>query len=345
MKKILHILSSNSFSGAENVVCQIISMFSNSTEYKMIYCCPEGVIEETLRGKKFEYILIPKMSVKEVKKAIKIIKPDIIHAHDMRASLISALACGKRKLISHIHNNSEKSQKLTIRSISYLYAALKADKIIWVSNSACEQYYFSNIVKNKSIILYNVIDIKEVKEKIKEDSTNYNYDLIYLGRLTYQKNPIRLIEVLKEVVNRIPETKIAIVGTGEDEKKVKEKISEYGLNNNIDMLGYMSNPYKVLDDSKILIMTSRWEGTPMCALEALALGKIIVSTPADGLKEIVIEGETGFLRRNNNELVEKICDILENPEMVMKMSNIAIKRAKEYNSIGTYRCKLEDIYQ
>ena len=48
--KVLHLLSTNKFSGAENVVCQIINLFQNESNYKMFYCSPDGEIKETLKN-------------------------------------------------------------------------------------------------------------------------------------------------------------------------------------------------------------------------------------------------------------------------------------------------------
>lgn len=63
--------------------------------------------------------------------------------------------------------------------------------------------------------------------------------------------------------------------------------------------GFRKNPYKILKNSQVMIMTSRWEGLGMCALEAMALGVPVVSTPTGGLCEIIEDGKNGFLRRSN----------------------------------------------
>lgn len=105
--------------------------------------------------------------------------------------------------------------------------------------------------------------------------------------------------------------KAAIIGTGDLETETKQAIAEYHAEHSIDMLGYSSNPYGAMKQAKILIMTSRWEGLPMCALEAMALGVPIVSTPTDGLKEIVDDGKTGYLSDDDDVLIEHCTDVLE----------------------------------
>ena len=53
-----------------------------------------------------------------------------------------------------------------------------------------------------------------------------------------------------------------------------------GLQKNVQFLGFQSNPIKMVHDSKVMVLTSRWEGTPMCAMEAMAVGTPVVSTPS-----------------------------------------------------------------
>ena len=190
-------------------------------------------------------------------------KPDVIHAHDMRASFVAARACGKIPLVSHVHNNNFNSRGLSIKSLAYLFAGLKAKHIFWVSQSSFDGYAFHKALKKKSSVLYNVINVDELYKKMNSDETAYNYDVVYLGRLTYQKNPERLIEVIKLVVDKRPNTKVAIVGTGELEESTKKIVNNYGLQDNVEFLGFQSNPLKLLHDSKVMLLTSRWEGTPM----------------------------------------------------------------------------------
>lgn len=104
--KILHILSSNKFSGAENVACQIIDMFGQNKDYEFVYVSSDGDISEVLHKKNILFAPLKQMSVKELQRVFDEQKPDVIHAHDMRAGFFSALACGKIPLVSHIHNNA-----------------------------------------------------------------------------------------------------------------------------------------------------------------------------------------------------------------------------------------------
>ena len=343
--KILMVLSSSRFSGAENVVCQIINMFRDKPEVEFVYTSCDGEIRGTLAEKNIAFAPMSDINPKELKRVISEVNPDIIHAHDMRASFVAARACGKIPLISHIHNNAFDSRKISPKSVAYLYAAKKAKHIFWVSNSALEGYKFAKQVSKKSDVLYNIIDVNELYQRMLTDSEEYSYDVTYLGRLSYPKNPQRLMRVLAKVIEKKPDVKIAVVGKGELEDETKALAAELGIEKNVDFLGFRSNPSKILHSSKVMIMTSRWEGTPMCALESMALKVPIISTPVDGLKDLVINGETGYLSDSDDEIAERIFELITNKELQEKLSANIYDKAVKYNDIDVYSNRIYDEYK
>jgi len=277
--KILHVLASNTYNGAENVVCQIIEMFKDDPDCEMLYCSPDGDIRKALYKRGVDFIPIKKLLPSEIKDIIAREKPDIIHAHDRKASLVCALAKGNTRLISHMHNNPAGARKLSSESIGYLYAAQKAECVIWVSQEAYEEFYFKKKLETKSVVLENVISADRVRRLAEEDKNTYSYDVVFVGRMVYQKNPERFVRIVKNVSEDFPGVKAAMAGTGELEEDVKTLIDDIGMADHIDFLGYMDNPYKLIKSGKVLLLPSRWEGLPMVQLEAEALGTYVVRTP------------------------------------------------------------------
>jgi len=186
MMKVLHLICTDIFSGAENVACQIINGFKNDKNFVMVYCSPSGTNETSLAEREIKHLKLDKFNYTSVKKAIKEFKPDIVHAHDIKASVMAALICGKRiKIISHVHSNHENMRKINIKTLLFNYFSGNFSKIIWVSQSAFDNYAFKNKIKEKSIILYNVINKEEIINSIEIDKNEYEtFDVIYLGRLT-----------------------------------------------------------------------------------------------------------------------------------------------------------------
>lgn len=342
--KVLHLLRSNRFSGAENVVCQIIGIFRNEQDIEMVYCSPDGQIREALAERNVHFAPIDELTVKEVKRIIREQKPDIIHAHDMGASVVAAFACRKIPLISHIHNNSFDSRGISSKSILYSFAAAKAKHIFWVSQSAFGGYAFHKWFKKKSTVLYNIVDIDALNQKMEQDTARYDYDVIYLGRLSYPKNPQRLMRIFARIRDLCPNVKMAVVGTGELEAETKALCEELNLQCHVHFLGFQSNPLRMLHDSKVMIMTSRWEGTPMVALEAMALGVPIVSTPTDGLCELITNGENGYLSDDDEMIAQKICNIVRNSDERALLSKHCIERSVVINNTRLYKDKILMMY-
>ena len=343
--KILHLLQTNRFSGAENVVSQIIGIFQGDTDIEMVYCSRDGQIRDALDERGIQFAPIESLSVQEVKRVIREQKPDIIHAHDMRAGFVAARACGKIPLISHIHNNNFNSRGLSAKSLAYFLAAKKARHIFWVSQSSFEGYVFHKHFKNKSSVLYNIIDVDALYQKMKTDPNRYDYDVIYVGRLTYPKNPQRLMRVLAQIKENYPGVKMAVVGTGDLEEETKALSRELNLADNVQFLGFQSNPLKMLRDAKVMIMTSRWEGTPMCALEAMALGVPIVSTPTDGLCELITNDVTGYLSDADDEIAKKTCQILLDNTKWQSMSQHSRELSVKMNNIDFYKDQILKSYE
>lgn len=342
--KILHVLQSSHFSGAENVVCQIIKMFENNDDIEMAYTSKDGTIRKALEDRNIRFFPMKTLCHDEFKPIVAEYKPDIIHGHDIRGAIEASRFSHQAKVIHTIHGNDIRMRKLSAKSFLYLVSALKAKHIFWVSKSCLKQYKFHCAVKSKSSILYNVVDPNAVIQKSKLDLNSYNYDVIYIGRIAYPKNPQRLMKVLSIIANSRPQFRAAIIGKGELEEITKKLAEEYRITENVDFLGFMSNPYKVLSDSKIMLMTSDWEGTPMVALEALALGKPIVSTPTDGISDIIQNGINGFCENDEALLAKRIIDLLTDNKLYGLLSEAQLEKNKEVNNVHFYKKQIEKAY-
>lgn len=336
--KVLHVLYSKVFTGAEKVVSQIIHMFDGEDGAEMVYCSRESEIVETILAEEgIPFVPVKDLVPAELKRVIREQKPDIIHAHDMRASFVAALSCGSIPLISHIHNNAFDARGLSAKSVAYLLAGFRAKHIFWVSRSAYEGYCFHRLFAKKSSVLQNIIDTDAIRRKMAQDPNTYAFDVIFLGRLTEPKNPQRLMQVCAKAAEKKPDLRVAVVGTGELEEQTRALCAQLGLADNVSFLGFRSNPLKILHDSGVMVMTSRWEGTPMCALEAMALGVPVVSTPTDGLKDLIEDGADGCLSDDDGVLADAIVRICGDPALRETMSCNVVRKSGAINDLRKYK--------
>lgn len=343
--KVLHLLPTNKFSGAENVVCQIMSMFEANSRYTMTYASPEGPIREALAERRLVYHGLKCFSVDEIRRVVKDVAPDVIHAHDMKATVLAAASLCGVPIISQIHNNAPENRHLSLKSLAYCLASPMVKKIIWVSDSAADDFYFKRAVRSKSEIVHNVINEREVRIRAESDYAQYSYDICYIGRLCEPKNPERLVRVLRLVLDRAPEARVAIVGDGDMKDMTVKLVNDYNLNDSIFFVGFMDNPLKLLKSSKVMLMTSLWEGLPMSVLEAQALGVPIVSTPTDGVRTVIKDGINGYLSQSDETLADSILSILKDPQLYAALSAGSLEFSRQFNDIIQYRQRLESIYE
>ena len=341
--KVIHLLNSNSYSGAENVVIQLIEEINKRENKELIYVSPEGKIRKILEEEKIPYIPIEKISRKELKRIYQEEKPDILHMHDFKASVIGAFSSLPAYKISHIHKNDPRMKTINIYSILYLIATMGCDKILFVSESIEKEFIFRKLIQKKMEIIGNPINTKVVLKKAESEESDRIYDVLYLGRLSQEKNPIEYIEIISEISKDIHNMKCAMIGDGPLQEECKKVISEKQLEENIEMLGFLENPYTILKNTKVMCITSNWEGFGLAAIEALTLGVPVISRNVGGLKNI-IDDTCGNLVQNRREFVKEIEELLKNEELRKEKSKKAIQKAKSLDNIEFYTENIIRIY-
>ena len=197
----------------------------------------------------------------------------------------------------------------------------------------------------KSSVLFNIIDAQQIYEKRDQDAQTYDFDLIYVGRLTYQKDPQRLMRLCAKLKESKPDLNVAVVGTGELEEETKALCAQLGIQDNVQFLGFQSNPIKMVHDSKAMILTSRWEGTPMCALEAMALGTPVVSTPSDGMTDLLDDGVNGYLTDDDEMMAQRLLAIMNDEALRNSLGEQAKKKFAEINDAPKYKQAIYDCYR
>ena len=341
--KIVHILNTGKFSGAENVAIQIIESLEKEKDMHFIYMSLNGSIQNILNQKNIESYLVNKITIQTIKKMIQEIEPDILHCHDYTTSVLASLAT-KKRIISHLHNNSPWIKKGGIYSVTYLLSSLKYSDILLVSESIEKEYIYAKLISKKTQIIGNPIDIELIEKKSKEKIVNKRYNIAFLGRLTKAKNPLLFVKIIKNLQKEIPSISACMIGDGEMVEEVKQYICEKNLNDSIELVGFQDNPFPYLQNSQILLATSSWEGYGLFAVEALALGKPVVCTNVGGLKEI-INLSCGYVCREEKELSDRCKELLLNSELYRDKSTGALNRVKQIKNKEQYMETILNIYR
>ena len=160
-----------------------------------------------------------------------------------------------------------------------------------------------------------------------------NKKVIAIGRYTYQKGFERLIEAWNILSPEFPGWKLDIIGNGEERDKLQDLIHAYHLDGQVTLVSPTKSIDKVYLDASLLAMSSRYEGLPMVLLEAQAFGLPIVSFACKcGPKDIVTDGETGFLAAENDikGLAQQMAKLMENTQLRKQMGRKAKEASRRY---------------
>lgn len=110
------------------------------------------------------------------------------------------------------------------------------------------------------------------------------------------------------------------------------------------MLGFNSNPYGLLNNTKLVVVPSVWEGFGLAAVEALSLGKPVLAAPVGGLKNIVDES-CGKLCDCKKEFVDELDMLLKDDGYYGEKSKNAIMKSNCFDNISSYKNQIIKIYK
>nr|WP_027871075.1 glycosyltransferase [[Eubacterium] cellulosolvens] len=339
--RVMHVLNTNKYSGAENVVITMINAYRDTVD--AVYVSMDGPIREYLEENNIDFFPINKMSVTEVKKAIKCVNPQIIHAHDYTTGIISVATLTRIPIINHIHNNSPWIKRYGVKSLVYGICCNGFAKILSVSDSIMDEYVFGKKFKSKTDVVSNPIDVKKIRQ-LAEGSNVKEYDIAFLGRLSPPKNPHEFIRIILGIKHLLPSVKAVMIGGGELTEEVKKHIKEENLIDTIELVGFQKNPYWFLNQTRILCMPSSWEGYGLAAVEGLALGKPVICSGAGGLKKIVND-TCGRICEQTEDYISEIMSLLYDAQQYDRLSQGALRRAEEIDNLDSYCKQILSVYQ
>lgn len=338
--KILHVLNTDRFSGAENVACRIIEMFRDDADTEMAYCSRDGQIRTVLKRKNITFCPINGMSRESLSDVIQAYQPDILHAHDFRASIVCSRFAPKIPVISHLHNNPPWLKKAGLKSLAYGWSCRKYRHILTVSDSVFREFIFGEHFRGKQSCIGNPIDTASIRSRAVEYDCDRRYDVCFCGRLSVPKNPIAFVEICSKLP---PDTTAVMIGDGELRQEVTDKIAKSGLTDRITLLGFIDNPFPIMKNCKLLCMPSLWEGFGLAAVEAMALGLPVVCSSAGGLPGLV-EERCGKICSSAEDYVTEIGKLLSDTAYLTDKRNAARARAAELDNYISYKEALRKVY-
>jgi glycosyltransferase involved in cell wall biosynthesis len=276
-----------------------------------------------------------------LRKLFKKLKPDIIHIQYVAPGFIPVLAArltGIKPIFASVHQPGTPygwKAKLLLRMAAKLCAAFfcvsQAAEKSWFGDSA---FWSTDAAKKgrKHFTIYNGVDCERIRASVESVDANDLKSSLgivgrpvvgVVGRLREEKGHPSLLDAMAEVVKVIPDVVLLVVGDGPDRESLKQKAQNLGISQNVIWMGQKSpdEVYRLYSAMDVVAVPSLFEGFGLTAAEAMAAGLPVVASNVEGLSEVVVDTETGYLLapRDSKALAEALVKLLENPELRQKM--------------------------
>ena len=262
MAKIVHLVMSDSFAGIEQHVDELLTYSKNNE----VLICTESIA-------KYFNEVINVVPIKDfgrnsiigkykLKKKLKRINPDVVHTHGSKTTSIINSIKNNFKHIATVHG---------IKKNKKVYE--KCDLVIGVSNKAIED------IQNKTLVISNWWN-----PKLKKSTKQNNKYALAVGRLEKVKGFDLLIESWTNI-----KTKLVIIGSGKEKENLLYLVKKNNLANKIEIFDEVKREDLIsyYENASVLIVSSRDEGGPRVALEALYLGIPVISTDVGHMPDIL----------------------------------------------------------
>ena len=275
---------------------------------------------------------------------LKRIDADIIHIHN-RACLYAfwyLLFC-KKKAFQTIHSLPQREMTKFHRLMMRILFHLRKVRPIAISDTIRRETASYYKLKEDWIpTIYNPVETNRFYTGEKYE----RFTFITAGRLSSEKNQIMMIEAINALHKQNIECDLLILGEGSERSVLQNKIQEYSLQKEVKLLGKIDNVEDYLAKSHVFLLTSRYEGLPLCILEAMAAGLPVVSSNVGGVPDIVTEGETGLLFEPDDmsALTNAMMQMLTYPETYAYMGKNAREESKKYD-VTVFSKKYQDLFR
>lgn len=278
---------------------------------------------------------------RQLKRVVSQINPDIIHAHSPVLNALPALSLRKKIGIpvvyeirafwedASVDHGTSKEGGLRYRLTRAIetHVMRQADAVTTICNGLFQDIVARGISANKVTIIPNAVDIdqfpadREYPEKLaKTLGLNGKTVIGFIGSFYAYEGLDLLLEAIPGIARRHAGIRLLLVGGGPEETKLKDRVEKLGIANMVLFTGRVPHAdvkdyYRLIDILAFPRRSMRLTEivTPLKPLEAMAQKKVLVASNVGGHKELIENGETGYLFQadNKSELISSICHALD----------------------------------
>jgi glycosyltransferase involved in cell wall biosynthesis len=338
-RRVLQLISSRGFYGAENLLLNLAKSLDNlewetflviltndltSQRDWFEMASASGVTVEVIRCRnKVDWHAVRRIQRMVQERAI-----DVVNTHGYKADLYAwaALRNSRIPLVATCHAWVGRNARLKLYAYLDHILLRRFDAVVGVSENVSAAMYQFGIPRNMIQTIENGVETSRFCHAPRRDfngaGDKRRMIIGVVGRLVPIKGVEFAIRAFQDVVRRFPDTMLAIVGDGPLSGPLKDIAAELGLNGDVLFLGTRHDMPEMYASMDIFVLPSLYEATSMAILEAMASHKPVIATDVGGTSVIIKNGENGLLvePKNAEALAAAIIRLLEEPELSRRLA-------------------------
>jgi len=273
------------------------------------------------------------------------ISADLIHTHLSTAALWGTVA-GKLARIPTV---------AAVHALNAKTCFLLADLITTCSEGVREHLLAQGVAPEKVRVLYNGVYPEDFDNPPPAEQARKQLGLALdapvigeVAHLSHKKGQQHLIRATALLRERWPDLVCLLVGEGAQHQELTEEVERLGLGEAVHFLGYRQDVPRVMQAMDVVVLPSvAKEGLGVCLIEAAFLGKPVVGSDAPGIREVLVDGETGLLApvADAEGLAAKIAHLLQDRKRALQMGARGKQRAQRLFTVEAMACRAEELYR
>jgi len=356
---VAHVLHTLTRAGAELLSAELARKLSG--RYRFIFICLDetGPLGGTLRDEGFDVVELRRRpgvdwSVsRRLRQVVRSHKVQLIHAHQYSPFFYSATSRslletirGKPPILFTEHGRHFPDHRSVRRVLANKILLTRHDRV-----TAVGQFVKQALVENEGIparridVIYNGIDPSKFGPAVhngdRVTAINLRHQIradlgleadtpvvLQVARMHPVKDHVTAVAAMAYVVQEVPNAVLVMVGDGVERRRISAKAREFGLKNNIRMLGMRDDVPRFMVAADVFLLSSLSEGVSVTLLEAMASSKPVVATDVGGNGEVVSHGKTGLLCKSSDprDIGSSVTTLLRNPQLQSQMGRAGRER-------------------
>jgi glycosyltransferase involved in cell wall biosynthesis len=276
--------------------------------------------------------------IRATRRALKQLRPDLVHLVDVDppAAIACRLAGVRRILVTYHTPELRPPDNLPGRIVRRLGWATRPHVVFTSEPDRETGLRLDPIPAARATVVplgvdLSAFDSARTKPALRQELGVTGPLVGTVGRLHPQKAQAQLVAAAPAVLAKHPEATFAIVGEGILEDELREQMAALGLEEKVRLVGQRDDVPDVMASLDLFVLTSEYEGLCLVVCEALALAVPVVATPVGGVRQTVLEGETGLLVPvgDTDALAAAIIRLLDSPEEARRLGEAGRERVRE----------------